>query len=252
MCETPLNQSHLNALCLNDFFYANCSKRTDECVLKNEVCVLFAIQYSIQCETHSHNNTRTPGIVPLPLVTHSLCMSTATHSTTKHDVCFGEIKDRIFKRNLYRLCQHTIQRCTQPVHTHSTQLLATRVSKPPTFVHLNEYEFYCVLCVYTRNVAYYAMHECKIQFQFHFNTICSAGVYVCTCRRLSNSSIWPARITFALWFYNDFCSFFVFSHFILRRCMFCSVRVFSSFFSYHGWPCRRLLLEGSWHATYAL
>lgn len=41
----PVNQSHRNALCLNDFFYANCSKRTNECVLKNEVCVLFAIQY---------------------------------------------------------------------------------------------------------------------------------------------------------------------------------------------------------------
>lgn len=76
---------------------------------------------------------------------------------------------------------------TASTHTHSTQLLAARVSKPPTFVHLNEYEFYCVLCVYSRNVAYYAMHECKIRFQFHFNTICSVGVYVC-CVYLSSFS----------------------------------------------------------------
>lgn len=103
----PANQSHLNAFVfewlsfsLSSPLYANCTKRTNECVLKNEVCVLFAIQW--QCErdvlfTQQHHHIFTLYHIST-LHTHSTCMHLSPHlnTRTQHNACFDEKKLKNF------------------------------------------------------------------------------------------------------------------------------------------------------------
>lgn len=75
--------------------------------------------------------------------------------------------------------------------------------------------------LYSRNVAYYSMHECKIRFQFHFNTICwRLCVCVCVCLELDSfdadtvlSSICPARSHIRFMVLQRFLLFFSFPFF---------------------------------------